>query len=322
MPARIRFQLKGTRANPFYWIIAHSSKMGPRAVPIERLGYWIPDNKRVYEDRSIILNRPRLKYWLGVGAEPTKGVQKLLGKIGFLPKRPPPFGSASLYPRPETTQPEPIVQLRDLGAANHLREKVEEMNKAREERKLQYEDNAHRQFHIRGSEPPEEKIKEYIEKYYSYLEKLKEVIPNTQEGKVEAFIRVIGLIEDNSKVYEPRELAAELKISEQAAENILDSYRSIQILFTQADVDDMKADLSRKPRKLTEDTPFVIPPEIPMTPVPDLYADEKAELPLKLFGIKHPVRPNKDYGIKILPRPEFKQAKTKEALDAYLKGRS
>ena len=62
MPARIRLQMKGSPSNPFYWLIVQSSKVSPRAMPIERMGYWIPDVKRVYDDRSIILNRPRLKY--------------------------------------------------------------------------------------------------------------------------------------------------------------------------------------------------------------------------------------------------------------------
>lgn len=42
-----------------------------------------------------------MRYWLGVGAQPSFRVHKILEKFDFLPKYPVPLGSSSLYEKPE-----------------------------------------------------------------------------------------------------------------------------------------------------------------------------------------------------------------------------
>ena len=277
------------------------------------MGYWIPDNKGVYDDRSIILNRPRLKYWLGVGAEPTKGVQKLLWKIGFLPKKPPPFGTASLYPRPETPTVEvapPPVQ-RDLGAASAFRDKVEQMDRDREERLKGYYDNAHRQFHERSSLPPDEEAKKFMETYYTYLEKLSELIPSDPQGKMETFIKTLALLDKDKEKVNEHTLMAELGITKGQAKAIIKTYRSTGTHLSHADIDDMKVDLSNRPKKILPTDQFVIPPEKFLTPLTDIDDEVRGEMPVKLFDIKHPIRPNKDYGMTFVPRTEPKQSTKK-----------
>ena len=51
--------------------------------------------------RGIVLNKHKIRYWLSVGAQPTNGVIRLLNKFDFYPKSPVPFGSATLYEKPE-----------------------------------------------------------------------------------------------------------------------------------------------------------------------------------------------------------------------------
>ena len=306
MPARIRLMVKGSPTNRFYWIVAQSSKKRVQGFPIERLGYWIPDNKGVYENRSIVLNRPRLKYWLGVGAEPTEGIQRLLAKVDFLPKKPPPFGTATLYPRPEYIAPSPPPVLRDLGAANPFRAEVEAMEKANEERKKSYLDNAHKQFHVRDSQPLQEEMQEYVEKYNLYLQKMSDIIPNDEPNRLELFVKLLGLFNiKNDDEVTAETLVTELGLTKEKATSVLETYKSVQIRFDRADLDDFKYNLSIKcGRKLKAGDKFYVPPINPITPVPNFDDDIHQDLPQKLFDIKHPARPNKLYGITIEPNIE------------------
>lgn len=72
----------------------------PRGRYLEKLGYWLP-RKTVTVQRSMILNKHKVQYWLGMGATCTNRVHRILEKFGFVPKTPTPFGSASLYEKPE-----------------------------------------------------------------------------------------------------------------------------------------------------------------------------------------------------------------------------
>lgn len=309
MPARIRFQIKGHPANRFYWLVAQSDKASVRSQPIERLGYWIPDVKKVYDDRSVILNRARLKYWLGVGAEPSEGVLRLLSHIGFLPKKPPPFGRTTLYPRPVIEDPEipEPPQLLDIGAANSAREDYEAMVKGNEERKKQLEENMHAQFHVRDSQPPEKEINDYMKKYYEYLDLLKTVVPDDTENKAKLFVSMLKFFNnsDQEKKINSFTLAKELNITKEKAEKILQAYDSVQIPFDGADIDDMKVNMTPKKlsKKIKPGTKFYVPSKEPITPVPNFRDDMEQDFPLKLFDIKHPVRPNNEYGLKIVPNP-------------------
>jgi flagellar biosynthesis GTPase FlhF len=51
--------------------------------------------------RGIVLNKHKIRYWLSVGAEPTKGVVRLLNQFDFYPKTPVPWGSDNLYEKPD-----------------------------------------------------------------------------------------------------------------------------------------------------------------------------------------------------------------------------
>jgi ribosomal protein S16 len=51
--------------------------------------------------RHVALNKHRVRYWLSVGAEPTRRVQRLLEKFDFVPKAYAPFGSQHQYQKPE-----------------------------------------------------------------------------------------------------------------------------------------------------------------------------------------------------------------------------
>lgn len=67
---------------------------------IEKLGYWRPRTVKTY-DRAYVINRPRIHFWLGTGAKPTKAVHRILENFELVPKLPPYFGSKHTYEKPE-----------------------------------------------------------------------------------------------------------------------------------------------------------------------------------------------------------------------------
>lgn len=72
----------------------------PHGRYLEKIGYWLP-RKTTTVQRAMIVNKHRVQYWLSVGATCTNRTHRILEKFGYVPKTPVPFGSASLYPKPE-----------------------------------------------------------------------------------------------------------------------------------------------------------------------------------------------------------------------------
>jgi len=82
MGVKIRFQRFGVTHNPVYRIVAAHNK-GPRDGKfIEKLGTYNPkaDNNG---NKQLRLNVERTKYWLGVGAQPSDHVGRLLSKFNI-----------------------------------------------------------------------------------------------------------------------------------------------------------------------------------------------------------------------------------------------
>lgn len=75
------------------------SKKKVTGVALERLGFWQP-RKKTTVMRQIVLNTHRARYWLSVGAEPTKGVARLLEKFDMVPPKPKHYGSTYSYEKP------------------------------------------------------------------------------------------------------------------------------------------------------------------------------------------------------------------------------
>jgi small subunit ribosomal protein S16 len=86
MPVRIRLQRFGRKGTPVYRIVAADSRSPRDGYCLERLGTYhvVPDK---YGKRTVNFNLPRVKYWISVGAQPTKRVAYLLGRAGVLPER-------------------------------------------------------------------------------------------------------------------------------------------------------------------------------------------------------------------------------------------
>ncbi|WVQ62572.1 ribosomal protein S16 [Kwoniella botswanensis] len=104
MPVRIRLARHGYKKNPLYHIVAINSKRPREGKPLETLGIYDPiprlrkgvvvppqanvfgveDAGLIKKEKEIKWNVDRINYWLGVGAEPTRSVVKLLERGGVL----------------------------------------------------------------------------------------------------------------------------------------------------------------------------------------------------------------------------------------------
>ena len=74
MAVKIRLKRMGSNKKPFYRIVVADSRAPRDGRFIEEIGYFNP----VSEPKQIKINDEKAKKWLGVGAQPTETVKKLL----------------------------------------------------------------------------------------------------------------------------------------------------------------------------------------------------------------------------------------------------
>ena len=74
MAVKIRLKRMGANKKPFYSIVVADSRSPRDGKFIEEIGYYNP----VSEPKQIKINDEKAKKWLGVGAQPTETVKKLL----------------------------------------------------------------------------------------------------------------------------------------------------------------------------------------------------------------------------------------------------
>ncbi|MFQ5490849.1 MAG: 30S ribosomal protein S16 [Phycisphaerae bacterium] len=76
MAVRLRLKRMGRRHRPFYRIAAMDSRAQRDGRVIEELGHFDPVEPD--EGKQIVVKQDRIDYWLGVGAQPTDTVKKLI----------------------------------------------------------------------------------------------------------------------------------------------------------------------------------------------------------------------------------------------------
>ena len=77
---RIRLKKFGTKKRPFFRIVVQDSRKPPDGTTIEEIGLYHPIE---VEDKQIVFDADRVRYWLGVGAQPSDTVRKILNKKNF-----------------------------------------------------------------------------------------------------------------------------------------------------------------------------------------------------------------------------------------------
>jgi small subunit ribosomal protein S16 len=79
---RIRLALHGLRHNRIFHIVAVNQNLRRNARPTELLGVYNPRLPLGQDHKIIEWSVDRIKYWLGVGAIPSKAVVSLLEMVG------------------------------------------------------------------------------------------------------------------------------------------------------------------------------------------------------------------------------------------------
>lgn len=85
MAVKIRLQRGGRKSLPIYSIVAADSRAARDAKFIERLGFYAP--KARGQEVPFSLNEERLNHWVGVGAQVTDVVARLLVKHNVGPQK-------------------------------------------------------------------------------------------------------------------------------------------------------------------------------------------------------------------------------------------
>lgn len=74
MAVKIRLARAGAKKRPFYRIVAADTRSPRDGRFLEKLGTYNPNT----EPSTVHLQHDRVSYWLGVGAQPSVTVQRLL----------------------------------------------------------------------------------------------------------------------------------------------------------------------------------------------------------------------------------------------------
>ena len=83
MAVRIRLSRGGSKKRPFYRVVASDQRAPRDGRFIEKLGTYNPLLPQDHEQR-LVINEERVKYWLGVGAQPTERLEKLFSNLGLV----------------------------------------------------------------------------------------------------------------------------------------------------------------------------------------------------------------------------------------------
>ena len=82
MAVKLRLKRMGSKAKPFYRIVAADSRSPRDGKLLETVGTYDP----IKGNDKITLDEERIIYWLGVGAQPTDTVRSIFSKQGLMKK--------------------------------------------------------------------------------------------------------------------------------------------------------------------------------------------------------------------------------------------
>ena len=82
MALKIRLSRGGTKKRPFYRIVVAEASAPRDGRYVERVGHYNPMVAKD-SDQRLVVNGERITHWLGLGAQPTERVQKLLSTVSL-----------------------------------------------------------------------------------------------------------------------------------------------------------------------------------------------------------------------------------------------
>ncbi|KZT75122.1 ribosomal protein S16 [Daedalea quercina L-15889] len=105
MVLRLRLSLHGHRNHKTFRLDVVPARRRRDGQPIEVLGMWDPRTPFGETTRTVRLSVDRIRYWLGMGAKPSKKVQWMLDLAGIKPDN-----KAAKSSHDATTEPTPASQ--------------------------------------------------------------------------------------------------------------------------------------------------------------------------------------------------------------------
>ncbi|KAN0071707.1 Ribosomal protein S16 domain containing protein [Elaphomyces granulatus] len=95
MVVKIRLSRFGNKHSPFYNIVVAQARSARDSKPLEVIGTFNPipqkptnlseeEARKAKLYKEVTLDRSRAKYWLGVGAQPSDRVWRLLSMVGLV----------------------------------------------------------------------------------------------------------------------------------------------------------------------------------------------------------------------------------------------
>lgn len=84
MPVRIRMAMHGRKHNKIFHLVAIDQRKRRDAKPAELLGIYNPALELGATHKTVQWSVDRIKYWLGVGATPSKSAVRLLEWVSGL----------------------------------------------------------------------------------------------------------------------------------------------------------------------------------------------------------------------------------------------
>ncbi|MCJ1421864.1 37S ribosomal protein S16, mitochondrial [Xylographa parallela] len=113
MAVKIRLARFGKTNAPFYNIVVANARTARNSKPLEVLGTYDPIPKpppfgqgKPFKD--IKLDTVRAKYWLGVGAQPSDPVWRLLAMVGLIEPKYSIIQAQQQKPKPTLTSSRPV----------------------------------------------------------------------------------------------------------------------------------------------------------------------------------------------------------------------
>jgi small subunit ribosomal protein S16 len=83
MSLRIRLSRGGAKKRPYYRIVVADSRMARDGRFIERIGSFNPMLAKDNPER-LVVNAERVQHWLGVGAQPSDRMARMLSGLGMV----------------------------------------------------------------------------------------------------------------------------------------------------------------------------------------------------------------------------------------------
>jgi len=137
MPVRLRIALHGNRNERIFHIVAAHAGKARNAKPIETLGVFSPRADPLTREKTVEWSVERIRYWLGVGAQPSDTVLGLLERGGVVPRSPKPWDpTPNFAPTPQYPAPSPVFRY-EIAKASSPPQERKKKDRAAKERQLE-----------------------------------------------------------------------------------------------------------------------------------------------------------------------------------------